>query len=568
MRVSEQEILTIYKKGYSALTSLHGALFQARRDFFQGEVHKVKGRISDHEDGMQVQVRYAISPGGFVWEKHSDHRLTEQAISIPGGWALSFYNENGGVRSRMEYDKEHHLQRVEYYAPDSEVQESLSMIAEHSDELMWTHRQENGEQIKTVLRACPIQMGTAEQAMIDSEVGEPQILAARLDGDFCYCTEEEYRQRTELQDRLSSGVIPSIPVFVPDKPSPEPMAAQKEERVEEEESPLILPQPQEITVPDLMEQIQKMEENLCVIREHLCAESEKMQNFPKKESTQPDVPEPVCEPFSEQPEECAPVRYTVAKRGADGAIRAPGFYSGTHPVLPEAAEEIPRAVQSIVISQTERYRYFGELLDGLRHGRGRTEMPDGKTAYEGTYSRGRRDGLGAYYYKTGRLCYAGAWRNDRREGAGVGFRPDGSSLYAGTWRNDRPSGSGAVIGPDGSVCYAGAIENGRRHGVGASFRTKDGTLLVARWQNGGPSGDATLFDAEGRIRYTGQWQNGACHGIGTSYLPNGQMQIEFTGRWQNGEPISGVYYEDGLPARVLSPEKSQESDGKKKDRKM
>ena len=148
---------------------------------------------------MQVQLRYAISGGSFVWEKHSDRRLTERASSIPGGWALSFYNENGGVRSRMEYDKEHHLQHVEYYAPDGEVQESLSVIAEHSDELMWTHRQENGEQIKTVLRACPIQMGTAEQAMIDSEAGEPQILAARLDGDFCYCTEEEYRQRTELQ---------------------------------------------------------------------------------------------------------------------------------------------------------------------------------------------------------------------------------------------------------------------------------------------------------------------------------------------------------------------------------
>ena len=125
-----------------------------------------------------------------------------------------------------------------------------------------------------------------------------------------------------------------------------------------------------------------------------------------------------------------------------------------------------------------------------------------------------------------------------------------------------------MIGPDGSVCYAGAIENGRRHGVGASFRTKDGTLLVARWQNGTPSGSVTLFDTEGRICYTGQWKNGVRHGIGTSYLPNGQMQIEFTGRWQNGEPISGVYYEDGLPAHVLSPEKSQESDGKKKDRKM
>lgn len=565
MQVSEHEILTIYRKGYSALTSLHGALYQARRDFFRDGVHK-KGRISDQEDGMQVQLRYAISGGSFVWEKHSDRRLTERASSIPGGWALSFYNENGGVRSRTEYDGEHHLRRAEYFAPGGEVQESLSIIAEHPDELVWTRRQANGEQTETVLRACPVQMGTAEQAMIDSEAGEPQILAARLDGDFCYCTEEEYCRRGELRERLGSGAISTIPVFVPDKPLPEPADAQEEERAQEEALPPVLPQPQEIAVSDLMEQIQKMEEKLGMVRGRLCAEPEKMQNFPKKESTQPDVPKLAGEPRSEPPGGRAAARYTVAKRGADGAVRAPGLCSGVHPVPPEAAEEIPRAVQSIVISQTERYRYFGEVLDGLRHGRGRTEMPDGKTAYEGTYSRGRRDGLGAYYYKTGRLCYAGAWRNDRREGAGVGFRPDGGSLYAGTWRNDRPGGSGAVIGPDGSVCYAGAIENGRRHGVGASFHAKDGALLVARWQNGIPCGGVTLFDAEGRIRYTGRWQNGERHGMGTSYSADGQ--IEFTGQWQNGEPVSGIYYENGLPARALSPEKYQESDGKKKDRKM
>ncbi|WP_283608799.1 MORN repeat-containing protein [Faecalispora anaeroviscerum] len=602
MRVSEQEILTIYYKGYSALASLHGTLFEARRDFL-GSGKKGKGRISGREDGMQVQVRYALSPGGFVWERSCDRRLTEQVRSIPGGYALSILDENGAVRSRTEYNKEHHLQKAEYYAPGGAVQESLSVLPERPEELMRTHWQENGEQSQTILRACPICMGTVEQTMIDSEVGEPQIIAARLDGDFCYCTEQEYRRRAELQERLRSGVVSSVPVFVPqqdeksaehslsdepssvsqeelyapqqDEPWPGTAILREENSAGEESLPPNPAKAGEIAVSDLLKQIQKMEENLDEIRSDLCVEPENMQDFPKKESTQPDVPKTLCNAMNGQlfheevhKNKSSAVRYAVAKCGADGAIRAPGLCAcaDAHPVPPEAAEEIPRAVKTIIISQTERYHYYGEVLDDQRHGRGRTEMPDGKTAYEGTYSRGRRDGFGAYYYRTGRLCYAGTWKKDRREGVGVGFRPDASGLYAGTWKNDRPGGCGAVIGPDGSVCYAGALENGQRHGMGASFRTKDGTLLVARWKNGTLCGEVTLFSAEGRICYTGQWQNGVRHGIGTAYSSNGQ--IVFTGRWQNDEPVSGVYYEDGLAVRVLAPEISKEIGGKKKDRKM
>lgn len=542
MQVSEQEILTIYYKGYSALASLHGALYHARKTFFEDSgLHKKKERFSYLEDGLMVQVRYTLSSGSFVWEKHGDRRLLEQVSSTPGGWVLSYFDESGSHRSRIQWNKEHHFEQAEFFAPDGSVQEVLSASTEKPGMLTLTRKQQNGAESHTVLVACPIFMGTAEQARIDSEVGEPQVIAARLDGDVCYCSQEEYQKRTELQERLKSGAISLIPIFKPDKPaSALPTIEEKKNEKKKLSNPVANPVPQ-IGVADLMEQIRKMEEGLGISHGEICRNSQFMQDLPKKDSTQPDVPEAQCNPWEEatpeQAEKTPPVRYTVAKRGFDGAVRAPGLYAPVPPELPEAAEEIPRAVHHIVISQTEHYLYYGELLGGERHGRGRTEMPGGNTAYEGTYSRGKRDGFGAFYYRTGRLCYAGSWRNNLRDGAGVGFRPDGSGLYAGMWQEDRPGASGAVLGADGAVCYAGALQDGQRHGVGVSFRRKDGTLLVARWQNGVPSGEVTLFDANGCICYSGEWKNGVRHGAGTSYTPNGQ--IEFSGNWQNGRPVCG-----------------------------
>ena len=64
-----------------------------------------------------------------------------------------------------------------------------------------------------------------------------------------------------------------------------------------------------------------------------------------------------------------------------------------------------RGAKRIVISAEESYTYFGKVIDGLRQGRGRTQMQNGCTAYEGDYLDDKRDGFGAYYYKSGKICY-------------------------------------------------------------------------------------------------------------------------------------------------------------------
>jgi antitoxin component YwqK of YwqJK toxin-antitoxin module len=124
----------------------------------------------------------------------------------------------------------------------------------------------------------------------------------------------------------------------------------------------------------------------------------------------------------------------------------------------------------IVVSSLESYLYFGRLLNGLRQGRGRTAMADGRTAYEGGYRDDMRDGFGVYYYKSGELCYAGEWRRNLRDGLGVAFGAKDGSVFVGNWENGSATGPGSEFDLSGNLTYTGGWKDGRRHGYGTEYR--------------------------------------------------------------------------------------------------
>ena len=69
----------------------------------------------------------------------------------------------------------------------------------------------------------------------------------------------------------------------------------------------------------------------------------------------------------------------------------PGPAGMEGPLAPDAIT----AAKRIVVSARESYLYFGGIAQGLREGRGRTQMSNGCTAYEGGYRQDKRDGFGA-----------------------------------------------------------------------------------------------------------------------------------------------------------------------------
>ncbi len=149
----------------------------------------------------------------------------------------------------------------------------------------------------------------------------------------------------------------------------------------------------------------------------------------------------------------------------------------------ESATEDNKEADLIINSGGERYLYFGQLNANLeREGYGRTEMSNGRTAYEGNYKSNKRDGFGSFYYKDGGLCYVGEWKENRREGFGVGIRSSDGSYHAGNWSDNKPEGIGVRFDKYGKFSCATNYKDGREDGLCVQFND-DGSISVFKWVN-------------------------------------------------------------------------------------
>lgn len=147
------------------------------------------------------------------------------------------------------------------------------------------------------------------------------------------------------------------------------------------------------------------------------------------------------------------------------------------------AERFDKNADLIINSGNEKYCYYGDINDDcMRDGYGRTEMSNGKTAYEGNYKNNKRNGFGSFYYKNGGLCYTGEWKDNKRNGFGVGVRSSDGSFHAGTWSNNKPEGVGARFDKYGKLSYIANFKNGKESGLCVKYR-EDGGITIFKWVN-------------------------------------------------------------------------------------
>lgn len=147
------------------------------------------------------------------------------------------------------------------------------------------------------------------------------------------------------------------------------------------------------------------------------------------------------------------------------------------------AERFDKNADLIINSGNEKYCYYGDInYDCMRDGYGRTEMSNGKTAYEGNYKNNKRNGFGSFYYKNGGLCYTGEWKDNKRNGFGVGVRSSDGSFHAGIWSNNKPEGVGARFDKYGKLSYIANFKNGKESGLCVEYR-EDGGITIFKWVN-------------------------------------------------------------------------------------
>ena len=92
------------------------------------------------------------------------------------------------------------------------------------------------------------------------------------------------------------------------------------------------------------------------------------------------------------------------------------------------------------------WRYVGQVVNGLREGKGIEYWNDGDR-YEGEWRNDKAEGKGIFYFNSGDR-YEGDWRNDKREGKGIYYYNDGDR-YEGDFRNDKKEGKGIYYYNDG-----------------------------------------------------------------------------------------------------------------------
>ena len=95
------------------------------------------------------------------------------------------------------------------------------------------------------------------------------------------------------------------------------------------------------------------------------------------------------------------------------------------------------------IKNGKKWRYVGQVVNGLREGKGICYWDDGDR-YEGNYRNDKKEGKGIYYcnrepFKGDR--YEGDFRNDKKEGKGIYYYNNGDR-YEGDFRNGKKDGKG------------------------------------------------------------------------------------------------------------------------------
>lgn len=500
---------------YDTMDRFHGPLAQLRRQFFEtGKGSRVSGR--DDSSGQPFRYKGIIRQNRLKWLKRSGRLAVEETEQVSEGSRLLVRNLQGQLAAQVLY-QENRWVKTEYFRPGSQFpQVTLEPDPENGCILRQDYDPRTSSYSPSRLYPCPIYPGTARQSRINSQAGVPQLLAYTSLGDLCYCTREEQVLRLALEKEWEeAGGIESLPVFSPRPVAPPAPAA---------------PEPLKPPV------------------------SKPAKSRSRKSSGHPDgsysANHEVLRVEVEAPARPHASRYWVAVKRLNGPVLtdhqrlSQASHNHREPESKAEGEPPPlwgqKAAKRIVISAEESCLYFGELLDGMRTGRGRTQQPSGATAYEGGYRNDQRDGWGVSYYRSGEPCYIGGWKENRRHGLGATFQNEAHALHISRWQNGHPGKMASLFDREGNLRFAGRLENGIKQGAGVSYQSDSGTVFVGKWKDNQPTGEGTEFDGEGNLVYTGMWKDGKRHGHGTEFDTEGN--VIFSGEWRDGAYYEGVCY--------------------------
>jgi hypothetical protein len=170
--------------------------------------------------------------------------------------------------------------------------------------------------------------------------------------------------------------------------------------------------------------------------------------------------------------------------------------------------------------------YYGELIDGRFHGKGKLLWSDG-SRYEGEFRQGLMSGRGELHTSWGDM-YAGEFNEGVMTGQGEWRMKDGS-VYSGAFLNNLPHGQGELKSSDGYT-YRGEFAQREFHGKGI-YISPEGEEYEGDFAGGEFTGNGAYKDKEGN-RYEGAFRDWKFHGEGAYTTADGD--------------VHRGYFEDGM----------------------
>ncbi|KAG7393818.1 hypothetical protein PHYBOEH_006001 [Phytophthora boehmeriae] len=184
---------------------------------------------------------------------------------------------------------------------------------------------------------------------------------------------------------------------------------------------------------------------------------------------------------------------------------------------------------------TMRAVYKGELVDGIRQGKGELVFANGDK-YEGEFRQGFRHGHGVFTSKHGARVYDGEWRRGEQHGVGKERWLANGDRYEGEYQHDVFHGKGVQTRGSSKNKYDGEFQNGRRHGYGrmefngATIANSD-TAALKKIIGAAVASTSSQHVSRGLAFYVGTWKDGRMHGEGKYTRADGSF---YEGAWRDG----------------------------------
>ncbi len=553
----EAEIIfytVIYRK-YDSIERLHGKLYYARYDYLEDNQHG-KYVVEDMSNGMPAKWVYTMSKRGLKWKKTVGGKVVQRSASEPHGrYSVVTLDDNGNTVSKCVFDRNHQWLYNEYYTANIETMPYIIIEpGNHENELHFEVYDEASERYsQQTLYACAIDPEAPEQTVIDNELGRPEIYAATNRGDFCYCTQEECRRRTELAQNLSKKEDDLTPKW--DGP----------------DMSQVTPQP-----PDFDLDIDLSKYQYDFTPAQMGVEPVSRHSKPQEEPPEQAEPETPPEPAPQAMPEPAPAESAQWKEEKN-----PGKYVDFETLLntelpEEQVKELEKSNELALEESKKRLRTAQYETTDLKDAvpAGRPEQLDAYYANRELYRKDNRKPVADKLYQTqvqSVLEQVDAMLQQESTTASLSHvttaknlpereltQPEPKAEPPHTEADSTPppeppkpteppqsakvpqlqsvaAAKRIVVSEEESYLYFGRLINGLRQGHGRTENESGYTAYDGYYRDDKRDGFGVYYYKSGQICYVGDWKENQRHGVGVSYTPRGENL--YVGSWRENQPV-------------------------------